>query len=230
MKILIAGSMKTPASETAFQSFKSACREIGRELATNGHTILLGSDSNKTADRYVMEGLSSVPGQHDVIVYYSEMVDADEAAHENRVPFPQADPSSVRIRHKPYSGQWTVAHTAGINAADVVLLIGGSRRCDLVGSMARVVGKPVLALPLFGGAAETVWKEINSAYDGCGISEQEMESLKLWKGESASYCRQRSSEALQTQSIQTEINCRHNRYFFYYSAIFSLLGLGVRLC
>lgn len=186
MKILIVGSMKQPTSKAEFQSFQNACREIGKELATNGHTILLGSDSNKTADRYVMEGLSSARGQHNVIVYYSEMVDVDEAADENRVPFPKADLPTIRIRHKPYSGPWSVAHTAGINAADVTLLIGGARRCDLVGHMARALGKPVLAMRFFGGAAEAVWKEINSAYDNCGISEQEMESLRVWKGGSAS--------------------------------------------
>ena len=191
MNVLVLGSTKHLTSDTDRQAFKGACRDIGSALAAGRHTVILGSDNGQTADLHVAEGLASVQGTHDVIVHYSnepELVPAN--ANQNDVPFREGSRSlfpQLNMRHKKDVGSWAVAHTASIRDANVVVMIGGGRRCDLVGHLAPVLETPVLAVPIFGGAAQAAWAEFKSQYKSCGISDDEMESISIyWKSASAS--------------------------------------------
>src|SRR5262249_11002364 len=61
-------------------------------------------------------------------------------------------------------GPWTVSHTAAIRDADVVLLIGGRQFTELMAQIAPILGKPLLPLPLFGGAAQKIWARFERLY------------------------------------------------------------------
>jgi hypothetical protein len=191
MKVLVLGSTKLLTSETELQAFKGACRDIGSALAAGEHTVILGSDNGQTADLYVVQGLASVPGTHNVIVHYSNQQEVAPAdANQNDVPFLQGSTSlfpQLNMRHIKDIGPWAVAHSASIRDADVVVMIGGGRRCDLVGHLASVLETPVLAVPIFRGSAQAAWSEFKSQYKTCGITDEEMESISVyWKNTSGS--------------------------------------------
>ena len=173
MKIIIVGSITTNSSQA---DFKAACRDIGAALAKAGHTIIIGSDGPKTADRYVAEGANSAGGKHDVIVYRPPEPKSRHDPGKSDVPFANEIASfpNLNFQYKIRPGPWAVAHTAGIREADAAIIIGGRRSTELVGHIAPILEKPVLALPMFGGAAENIWTSLEPSY---GFSDRQKQKL-----------------------------------------------------
>jgi hypothetical protein len=60
MRILVVGSLHNDCAAAQRGLFEEACREIGRACALAKIEIIIGSDSPNTADRFVVEGASSV--------------------------------------------------------------------------------------------------------------------------------------------------------------------------
>jgi hypothetical protein len=101
---------------------------------------------------------------------------------ENVIPFIQDGAPlfpKVNLKRRNYSGSWAVAHVAAIKDSDVVILIGGGLRCDLVGHFACVLEKPVLAVKIFDGAAEKAWSQFQMQYTNCGITKNEIEAISV---------------------------------------------------
>lgn len=189
MKVLVLGSMKYDDGPI-FEQFRIACRNIGERFAAQGHTIILGSDNKRTADRYVAEGVSSVHGRHKVIVHFNQDgAETPAEANENGIPFYDGKATifpGIDFSYKQDNGPWSVIHTAAIYESDVVLIIGGGRRCDLAGHIAAVLGKPVLAIPIFRGAASAISSELHSAALLEQLSDEDRESITVrWKSSSA---------------------------------------------
>jgi hypothetical protein len=188
MKIFVAGSTRTVPTEL-HGPFKKACREIGEAFAKNGYDILIGSDTKQSADRYVVEGANSVRGKHQIVVYRpSEAQGPYNDPDDTLAPFSNEVLSNIEIRYHytHATGPWTVAHAAGIRGADAVLLIGGENTTAFMGHIAPVLEKPVLALPLFHGAAKNIWDVIGNSYLGSGISADELQKVSVrWQPSSS---------------------------------------------
>ena len=168
MRILIVGATTNPPPE----NFQIACRDIGAALAKGGHTIIIGSDAPQTADRYVAEGANSIGGKHDVIVYRPP--EQEPPFDREKALFPNLD-----FQYKFRPGPWAVAHTAGIREADAAIIIGGAHSTELVGHIAPILGKPVLALPMFGGAAQSIWNNLERVY---GFTDAQRDQLLIrWR-------------------------------------------------
>jgi hypothetical protein len=69
LRVLIVGSLDKDSPEHDRQGFISACREVGAALARAKIDLVVGSTSPNTADRWVLEGASSVAGKHKVWVF-----------------------------------------------------------------------------------------------------------------------------------------------------------------
>jgi hypothetical protein len=182
MKVLILGSLKSESKTSKqFGEFQRVCREIGSELAKCGHTVILGSDNNLTADLYVMEGIAKESLKTNVLVYYPEINDQPVEGEENVVPFRDHDGRKqfpdFKLEYKAHSGTWAVAQVSAIKESDVIILIGGSLRCDLAGALAMLFKTPVLALRTFDGAAEKIWRENQLLYNQCGITGEEKTAI-----------------------------------------------------
>ena len=68
MNIIVAGSTDFPEGEQAHEEFVSACKDLGASLAKAGHTIVVGSDAEKTADRQVVFGANSSGERAKVVI------------------------------------------------------------------------------------------------------------------------------------------------------------------
>jgi hypothetical protein len=139
---------------------------------------MIGSDSPQTADRYVAEGANSVDGKHDVIVYRPPEGEPLHDPGEADVPFAHeiALFPNLNFQYKFRPGSWAVAHTAGIREADAAIIIGGGHFTELVGQIAPILGKPVLALPMFGGAAQSIWNKLERVY---GFDDNQTQRLSV---------------------------------------------------
>ena len=178
------------ADGAEFNQFQKACREIGAILAAGGHTLVVGSDNKRTADRYVAEGAASIAGRHKIIVHFTDGPEPEAEVNDHKIPFFDGSANvfpHIEFNYKKDTGPWSLVHTAAIYDSDVVLVIGGGRRCDLAGHIAAILGKPVLPIPIFGGAAERISSELDVAYSNEALSDHENESIRIrWLDTSAS--------------------------------------------
>jgi len=183
VKVLVVGSRRhLDAGQAAERAaFAEACRDMGRAFAERGHTLVVGTDDQDDADYWFVEGASAVEGAR-VIVYRPE---ADQRA----TPFLARDGTFDRVRftyRPPRRGEWTSVQLQALSEADVLVLVGGRRTAEATGYSAAAVKKPVLAVPSFGGAARTVWPELQRYYRAGGISEDDEAALGMpWRRDSA---------------------------------------------
>ena len=57
MRIAILGSIDANSENT--KEFISACKDIGNELSKRGHSVIVCSENEHTADPHVIEGINS---------------------------------------------------------------------------------------------------------------------------------------------------------------------------
>jgi hypothetical protein len=202
---------------------------IGASLAKEGHTAILTSDSPETADYHIMQGIQSVSGKHKAVVYYSEEPSDPKDADRHRPPFMvdgKCEFAGVEITDKECRGPWHVAHVAAIKEADLVIMIGGSRRSAIIGHLARTLGKATLPLPYFGGEAKTVWREFEALFNSGQLTQRETDLLiGTWRDDSA-----RTVTSVGMKLYQNSISKRNEQKYLLltcFLAVICLLGWAV---
>jgi hypothetical protein len=137
----------------------SAAREIGRELADKGWSLVVYSSQEPYVERDVVDGYlasgKAATGSIEVRGKSGEDVDFPGMAEH---------PGRVRLRPEP-SNDWTVGYYRSLLSADGVLLIGGGRSTFVAGILALSRGVAVAPLAAFGGAAQQVWERIDLERD-----------------------------------------------------------------
>ena len=126
MKVAVVGSWRAQdASEWGLKSqdmFPEACRQIGNAIMRLGHTLVIGSESEHTADRYAVEGAiqaigGSSPDRPRIIVL---------RPNDQHVPFEQLrneNPGIFTTRVSMDSG-WNVTSLLQVNEADGLVVVG----------------------------------------------------------------------------------------------------------
>jgi hypothetical protein len=166
---------------------KAAARALGSAIARHGHSVVIGSDSPNTVDLYIVEGMNSRKGSHEVIVVRPESISAnDPEAPRREYPFVDGKEfPNIKFRHKLRKSFWGVAHFQAIAEADCLIVLGGGDGTSLAGLSASALRKPVVAIPAFGGAAEHVWPDVSQYYAAASINDDQKSALRLWQPESA---------------------------------------------
>jgi hypothetical protein len=162
MRVLIVGSTHGKVNESMRDAFIEACRELGAALARARVEIVIGSDSVDTADRYVLEGVATVEGQHRVWILRP---DSEETPFAEQTA---ALGKRVEFIYKRLRGPWSAGRVPQIQAADAVLLIGGAGGTLTSGYVAPALERPVLAIASFGGAAAELWPHLEPYYNRLG--------------------------------------------------------------
>lgn len=172
MKVLVVGSMHFHGAEEVRQTLEAACRELGAVLAQRGHTVIVGSESKNTADRFVVEGAIGISDHTRIIVYRPD----DDA----RPPFAAERDSHrhVRFTYRRSPGDWSAGRVYTLWEADVVILIGGGRGTAQTGYSAPVLQKPVLPISSFGGTSAEIWPEVGRFYRAAGTTEDDLAPLR----------------------------------------------------
>lgn len=162
MKVLVAGSLRHLDSEKA-EEFKSACRQIGRRLADARVEIVVGSDQDHTADYHSVHGALDSESQEIALTIVRPRPD-----HVLFEDIRNSDPR-LRIRVDDPVGRWWTVRGKQVDACDVVLLMGGAGGTRDVAEAALQLGKPILPISYFEGAAAQVradnrfdWSRLNA--------------------------------------------------------------------
>ena len=163
MRIAVLGSWR-PGNERwrmrgTKSEFDAACGELGRELARRQQVVIVGGQSESTADKHVVTGIVTVGGsavQRPLI----EIVRPDDNSHA----YQSLAAQYPRLFSFPPSthDHWGDAHLIQIRDADAVLIVGGMDGTYQAGLAAIVAKKPLVPVGSFGGAAAKLLQSLHS--------------------------------------------------------------------
>lgn len=156
MKIAIFGSWSRDRKRWGLrgskQEFTEACSSIGRKLAHYGHSIIVGSSSPNTADRYVVNGVIEEAKNANVRFPLIRVLRPDDEWR----PFDElAGKYPHLFNFRPRTQEWWQgAHLVGVGEADAILTIGGGGGTYLVGLASIIAKKTLVPIGSFGGTSE----------------------------------------------------------------------------
>lgn len=143
----------------AREAFEAACHSVGRELAERGHSLIVGSDEEHTADRHAALGALDflrggvAPAAHPrILVVRAAGTDTGTGAARVFDSQRRSDPG-VFVEHPLRVASQAVVKLVQTKLADAVILIGGAEHTEQAGLAAAVSGKPLACIGSFGGAA-----------------------------------------------------------------------------
>jgi hypothetical protein len=156
VRIAIVGSWKEEEAEEWNlrnpDDFAEACREIGAEIARRKHVLLVGSESERTADRYAVEGAVSALGRATVPEAPIIVLRPSDGAF----PYEELRARYSHLFTSSYSpeSRWGTTRLFQIRQADALVIIGGARSSYQAGITAAVCGRRVVPIGSFGGAGK----------------------------------------------------------------------------
>jgi hypothetical protein len=189
MKILVAGSLRHLEGEQ-LQQARLACRQIGHALVEAGHDIVVGSASENTTDYHVLHGAREAAATArgplgDAATgpqVHIHVVRPDEYRAE-RFDKLRKDPA-FDVRMDTAGRGWWSERSRQVRAADGVLLVGGAGGTRSIAVIADDLGRPILPIPRFGGAAAEIGPRLQGVWRRLGADERRRLS-DLWDGQSA---------------------------------------------
>ena len=196
MKILVVGSF--PERDTSNEDFNQACRQLGTALGQAGLDLIIGSDSAKSADRYVIEGMAKADGRPKVHLWQPE----DWRTDETPLDIP-AD--KVEILYRRLRGPWSAGYVTQVQAADAVIVIGGFEGVRTAGYVALALEKPVLCIASFGGSAAELWPQLEPLYQQIGELSTQIGALReSWRPENAALAARAVQELVKRRTFRKQ--------------------------
>lgn len=161
-------------------SFQLACAQLGADISEQGHTLLIASDSPRTVDYHVVDGIlklqpqpkppiqlirskakRSGQGPETCEQIYSDAMDRNAWAFSSPVVLSDAQ---FPLNDNGYAS-WTSVHEHMAHMADCVLVIGGGSSTHQIANFALANGKYVVPVGVFGGAASDILQMLESVRD-----------------------------------------------------------------
>jgi hypothetical protein len=133
---------------------------VGAELISRGHSLIVGSDSEHTADRNAVLGAIEALKTADTTVESPKIMLIRPESSDQPRPFLELRQSNpgVFIEHQVDSASWAVVKLVQTQLADALVLIGGAEKTEQAGLTAAVSRKPLACIGSFGGAAASLNK------------------------------------------------------------------------
>lgn len=164
MRIVVFGSSSTSnemgdgiIEPRALEHF---CLGLGSVIAEFPHALLVTSESPRTADRLVVNGLlASRRGRAARIWVYHR------AQRSSSAPFSEdARRSDVFLFIPLPEGQLSPAHLRMLRDADLAIVIGGGANAYAAGMAASLMGVRLIPVATFGGAGRLLWQQLSDQF------------------------------------------------------------------
>jgi hypothetical protein len=170
MKIFLTGSIPTylHGEERDLSSqevpFTTACMDIGYELSSRGHTIVLCDDHAATVDHLVMQGMLKYAVENPDTKVQLQL----HRTEGSKIPYTDLPKNVVIVRRfhegTEDKGGSLIPNLAALEASDVLIIIGGKLTAKLMGNISADREKGVLAIPAFGGSATELYERLKYLY------------------------------------------------------------------
>jgi hypothetical protein len=163
MRIAVLGSWRESDAHYTVRGskkeFEAACREIGREFASRQQVIVVGAQSDSTADAHVVNGYISVTGNNAErpLIQIVRPDDDSNSYRDLASKYPRLFSFPPSMQHK-----WGDVHLIQIRDADAILVIGGASGTYQAGLAAIVAKKRLIPIGSFGGAAGKLSNSLHS--------------------------------------------------------------------
>ncbi|WP_041467296.1 hypothetical protein [Chlorobium phaeobacteroides] len=145
MRVAVIGSWRKETKNFGWKLrneayFKHLCKKVGSRLAENNHQLIVArtirDETSNIADVFTADGFKSIgKGQCKAVGNYEK------------------------------SKVWAKAHISCVQEADAVIVIGGSDGTYIAGQTAVMLGKRLIPIPFFGGAAEELCSDYRNIID-----------------------------------------------------------------
>jgi len=171
MRILFIGSIPNhvPGMNHAIlpehESLFEAASELGYSAVRRGHTVLLGSESPRTIDFYIMQGILKACSENPEQEFFVEIHRPEGTA----APYTSI-PMNLKLSRIAYEQdcraefRWMVAHVLALDSCDLCILMGGGTSTRVIGYIAAERQKPLFAIASFGGSAQILWEKLKFVY------------------------------------------------------------------
>lgn len=168
------------------ECFDLACKELGREIARSGHTLLVASDSPSTVDYHVVQGVieaaaslnatdppihvirSRAPRSSQGEADCSEIMSAAIEEYPNLFDKPEFFNGTFKDTDRSTT-KWEQVHDYVTDSADKVLVIGGGAATHRTANRALGQGKLVVPIGTFGGAGEEIIRMLENVRDVAAV-------------------------------------------------------------
>jgi len=153
---------------------KTAAKNLGKALGKKGYRILVYSPEPQFIEKDVVQGFieSGINEPESIVVVFS-------FDQKNQVEnFPEYHTKRLLYKLDQHSGKkWRVPYIESFGKADGIILIGGGKWTLTAGSCAIAFNRPLLALPAYGGDAESIWNYLNPGKHLCSYENKEVMKL-----------------------------------------------------
>ncbi len=140
-------------------------RNLGTPLYLEANTILIGSESPRTIDFYVMQGVRRACEEKPECEFFVEV----HRPEGTTAPYTSV-PKNLKLSRIGYEQdsraefRWMVAHVLALDSCDLCIAIGGGTSTRVIGYIAAERQKPILAIASFGGSAKILWEKLKFVY------------------------------------------------------------------
>ena len=144
--------LETPAD------FRAACREVGRELVRRGHSLIVGSAKEHTADCHAALGALDAVRESPAASFTTPRIVVVRKTSAGPTAFGElrrSDPG-VFVEHSVAAGSEAAAKLFQARLADALILVGGAEHTEQAGLAAAACNKPLACIGSFGGAARAL--------------------------------------------------------------------------
>lgn len=139
------------------EAFQEACRLIGAEVVSRGHSLIIGSASLKTADGAALQGaLEHLKGgaeTSDVPRILVTRPDGSPSNGDSTLRDLQRLMPGLMVEYPVEASSWAAVKLVQTQLADALILVGGAEKTEQAGLTAAVSKKPLACIGSFGGAA-----------------------------------------------------------------------------
>ncbi len=185
MRVAVLGSWRQEDKKTwrlldTSEAFRTACRQVGAELIRQGHSLIVGTDSNHTADGNAALGaIDALIAAKTQVESPRIMVIRPDSPDETRRPFVDLRKSNpgVFVEHQVDAASWAAVKLVQTQLADAAILIGGAEKTEQAGLTAAVSRKPLACIGSFGGAAAALNKRFVASPTSWGYRPDETKAF-----------------------------------------------------
>lgn len=166
MRIAIIGSTRDTSGRDIGDpsGWRQFCQRLGTFLAGTPHKILVASDMEGSADRWVVNGVLAARAPVRCTLHvYQRLGKKPSFVAEANVR------RGLIQRHLLSEHLLVPAHLAMLRHTDIAIIIGGGRSAYPAGLSAGLMGVRLFPIASFGGAGEMLWKEFSDAAAGSMI-------------------------------------------------------------
>jgi hypothetical protein len=167
MRVVVVGRMlpdqrrKGAPTRGTFDRFERACRDIGGSLGRHGHTLVVTSDAEFTADRAAVEGYVAAVRRSRDASHRVELVSAAAATSPHTLfETLRNENPSVFATTAVHTYSMEVARLRAAIEADATILICGGVGTERTAYVALAARRKLVPIASFGGAGSAVLTEI----------------------------------------------------------------------